>query len=44
MAVVAALELGEEVLRELFGFVIEGSPRPGDLNPFDVPLLAFDLR
>jgi hypothetical protein len=35
------LELGEEALRALFGFVLEGVPRDDDIDPFEVPLLAF---
>lgn len=38
------LELGGgPVLRALFGFVVEGAPEPGDLDPFDVPLLAYGV-
>jgi hypothetical protein len=35
------LELGEEALRALFGFVIEGYPHPDDIDAFDVPLHGF---
>ncbi|MEV4641013.1 hypothetical protein AB0J80_27095 [Actinoplanes sp. NPDC049548] len=35
------LDLGEEALRELFGFVIEGSPEPGDVNAETIPLYGF---
>jgi hypothetical protein len=35
------LELGEEALRALFGFVIEGRPEPTDLDPFAVPMYGF---
>jgi hypothetical protein len=37
------LELGEEALRALFGFILEGLPRPDDLDPEGVPLLGFNL-
>jgi hypothetical protein len=35
------LALGEEALRALFGFVIEGRPDPADLDPEEVPLHGF---
>ena len=35
------LELGEEALRGLFGFVLEGEPRPDDLDPEAVHLHGF---
>jgi hypothetical protein len=35
------LELGEEALRELFGFVIEGRHDPADIDAEDVPLYGF---
>jgi hypothetical protein len=31
-------ELGEDALRALFGFIVEGLPDPGDLDPYEVPL------
>ncbi|QKG24245.1 DUF6928 family protein [Actinomadura verrucosospora] len=37
------LDLGEEVLRELLGFVLEGEIRPDDADPNDVGLLGFRL-
>jgi hypothetical protein len=35
------LELGEDALRALFGFIVEGLPDPGDLDPYEVPLRGF---
>lgn len=35
------LELGEEALRALFGFVLEGAPGDDDFDPFELPLLAY---
>jgi hypothetical protein len=35
------LDLGEIALRELFGFVIEGQPDPGDIDPETVHLYGF---
>ncbi|XVU29706.1 DUF6928 family protein [Actinoplanes sp. CA-054009] len=35
------LELGEDALRALFGFILEGRPHPDDIEPFDVPLRGF---
>jgi hypothetical protein len=35
------LDLGEEMLRETLGFVLEGTPAPGDVEPWDVPVFAF---
>lgn len=35
------LDLGEEMLRETLGFVLEGTPAPGDVEPADVPVFAF---
>ncbi|GIG93378.1 DUF6928 family protein [Plantactinospora endophytica] len=35
------LELGEEALRALFGFVIEGQPAPDDIDAETVPLHGF---
>ncbi|MEU4235921.1 hypothetical protein [Actinoplanes sp. NPDC026619] len=35
------LELGEEALRALFGFVLEGRPHPDNVDPFEVPMHAF---
>ncbi|WTB88162.1 hypothetical protein OIE99_07875 [Streptomyces cellulosae] len=37
------LELGNEALRALFGFLLEGRPSPEDVDPDEVPLLGFDL-
>ncbi|UGQ09150.1 hypothetical protein LO772_19530 [Yinghuangia sp. ASG 101] len=37
------LELGEEALRELFGFVMEGRPESDDIDAFDVPVHRFRL-
>ncbi|MEZ0109707.1 hypothetical protein ABH920_003721 [Catenulispora sp. EB89] len=37
------LELGEQALRALFGFVIEGYPAPDDIDAFEVPMYGFDL-
>ncbi|HEX4832109.1 MAG TPA: hypothetical protein VH478_13580 [Trebonia sp.] len=35
------LDFGEEALRALFGFVIEGRPQPGDVKARKVPMHAF---
>ncbi|GAA3746107.1 DUF6928 family protein [Micromonospora maritima] len=35
------LELGEDALRALFGFVVEGRPRPDDVDADAVPVRAF---
>ncbi|MEU7923336.1 DUF6928 family protein [Micromonospora zamorensis] len=35
------LDLGEQALRALFGFIIEGRPDPDDINPFDIHLHGF---
>ncbi|WP_174535041.1 DUF6928 family protein [Micromonospora chalcea] len=35
------LDLGEEALRALFGFVVEGRPSPDDVDPDDVHLHGF---
>jgi hypothetical protein len=35
------LELGEQALRALFGFVLEGRPEPDDVDPFGVRLRGF---
>jgi hypothetical protein len=35
------LDLGEDALRSLFGFIIEGRPQPDDVNPYNVPLHGF---
>ena len=35
------LDLGEEALRALFGFVVEGRPSPDDIDPDDVHLHGF---
>ncbi|WUS99836.1 hypothetical protein OHA46_25540 [Streptomyces sp. NBC_00708] len=37
------LELGNEALRALFGFVLEGRPSPEDVDPDEIPLLGFAL-
>jgi hypothetical protein len=37
------LELAETVLQEVLGFVFEGMPRPGDADPFDIPLAGFKI-
>ncbi|GAA3702694.1 hypothetical protein GCM10022224_080620 [Nonomuraea antimicrobica] len=37
------LDLGEEALRALFGFVLEGRPEPGDIDPDDVRLYGYRL-
>ncbi|UBU17284.1 DUF6928 family protein [Nonomuraea gerenzanensis] len=37
------LELGEDALRELLGFTIEGSIEPDDAEPEDVELLGFTV-
>jgi hypothetical protein len=35
------LELGEAALRALFGFILEGRPRPDDVDPFNVPMCGY---
>jgi hypothetical protein len=35
------LDLGEDALRALFGFILEGLPDPDDIVPHDVPLRGF---
>jgi hypothetical protein len=35
------LELGEQALRALFGFILEGRPDPDDIDPFDIHLHGF---
>ena len=35
------LELGEDALRALFGFGVEGSPDPADVDSYEVPLRGF---
>lgn len=35
------LELGEDALRALFGFVLEGMPEPNDVDPYTVQLTGF---
>jgi len=35
------LELGEDALRVLFGFILEGLPDPSDVDPYEVPLRGF---
>lgn len=37
------LDLGEEALRALLGFVLEGMPEPDDADPYEVGLLGFQL-
>lgn len=37
------LELGEEALRSLFGFVLEGRPEPEDVDASDIPAHGFRL-
>jgi hypothetical protein len=37
------LELGEEALRALLGFVIEGLPTPEDVDAFEIPMHGFRL-
>ena len=37
------MDLGEEALREFFGFVGEGEPHPTDLDGFDIVLHGFNL-
>ncbi|GAA2558618.1 hypothetical protein GCM10010435_32100 [Winogradskya consettensis] len=38
------LELGEDALRALFGFILEGHPEPDDVDPFDVPVHGFRVE
>ncbi|MBL7499077.1 hypothetical protein I6A84_02690 [Frankia sp. CNm7] len=38
------LELGEDALRALFGFVLEGRPEPGDLAKHEIHLHGFRVR
>ena len=35
------LDLGEELLRAELGFVLEGRPDPGDVEPYDIPMYTF---
>lgn len=35
------LDLAEELLRAELGFVLEGDPRPDDLDPFEIPMFTF---
>jgi hypothetical protein len=35
------LDLGEEALRALFGFILEGMPQPTDVDPYSVPMYGF---
>ena len=35
------LDLGEDALRALFGFILEGQPNPDDIDPDQVPLHQF---
>ncbi|XVU20845.1 DUF6928 family protein [Actinoplanes sp. CA-054009] len=37
------LELGEDALRALFGFILEGRPDPADVDPYEVPLRGFSV-
>lgn len=37
------LDMGEEALRALFGFVVEGRSEPGDVDAFDIPVHGFRL-
>jgi len=37
------MDLGEEALREFFGFVGEGTPRADDLDAFEIGLHGFEL-
>jgi hypothetical protein len=37
------MALGEEALRAFFGFVYDGEPRPGDLDPSEVALVGVRL-
>jgi hypothetical protein len=37
------LDLGEDALRALLGFILEGMPEPDDADPYDVELLGFRL-
>ncbi|WP_407642923.1 DUF6928 family protein [Actinacidiphila yanglinensis] len=38
------LDLGEEALRALCGFVREGCPEPGDIDAESIPLHGFTVR
>jgi hypothetical protein len=38
------LELAEELLRAELGFVLEGMPRPDDIDPYDIPMFTFTRR
>lgn len=38
------LDLGEDALRALFGFIIEGRPEPGDVDANNVDLHGFTVR
>ncbi|MBB2947381.1 hypothetical protein FB565_007149 [Actinoplanes lutulentus] len=33
--------MGGQALRALFGFILEGRPEPGDIDPFDVHMHGF---
>lgn len=35
--------MGEQALRALFGFVVEGRREPGDVDAFDIPVHGFRL-
>jgi hypothetical protein len=37
------LELGEEALRALLGFVLEGLPTSEDVDAFEIPMHGFRL-
>ena len=36
-----SLELGEEALRALFGFALEGNLEETDVDPYEIPLQGF---
>lgn len=38
------LELAEDALRALFGFIVEGRPEPGDVDAWEVRLRGFRVR
>lgn len=35
------LDMGEDALRALFGFIIEGTPEPGDIDADEIPMHGF---
>lgn len=37
------LELAEEALRHLLGFTIEAMPGPGDADPWNIPMLGYQI-